>query len=378
MVIKLGEWLDSRGVNWGPIGIPHETDILFEVFNRLTGLKERYLADGLSGREHFIRAIYEHLVEVLDKSSTVFSTLADTDVCLTLKMLVAPQPGFEDASPLVHTLVRDSKSKWAREAYRPLDDFAYHKNTAFKQIAHSSARAPVFHSDQLLKDASSGKYINENNEWTRFYGKAAVVGVPAAGFEKFGLCGFLCADSRTGSLKRTLRALATVSEHLYTVFGTALYADRRLLGAGAFSDIEQGSTGYDPAQSALSLGSWVFDDNRLIPINPGHQAALEELIFELGEIYKSEIFLQPGASIGVPGAWDLRSSPPHGRSDVKEDTYVSLGHDVDPTELVDDIWATLRKSGPPTPEQGRQALERVATYDEYGRKILTGLKKRRA
>lgn len=374
MVLNFGNTLERLE----RFGRSDETDILFEVFNRLAVLKDRYLADGLSGREGFIEAIHQHLVEVLDKSSTVFSTLADTDVCLTVKMLIAPPADSNDPAPLVHTLVRDSMSKWTREAYRPLDDFPYHMNTAFKQISHSKARAPVFHSDQLFKDVGRGKYVNVNNEWMRFYGKAAVVGIPAAGFERFGLCGFLCADARTGSLRRTLRALETVSEHLYDVFGAALYADRSLLGVGNFSDMDQSTTGYDPAHSALSLGSWIYEGGQLIRNNVEHQVALQDLIFEIGEIYRRDIFPQPGASIGAPSFRDPRPSRPHREADTMQDKYVSLGHDVDPTEPVDDIWAPLRTNGPPSPEMARQALERVAGYDDYGRKILAGLKKRLA
>ena len=353
---------------------------LFGTFNQFADLREGYLAGGASERTEFLRATCAHMVKVMDHSANLLSTLADTEVSLTIKVL-APSPSIVEASPpVVHTLMRNSLSRRDREFYDPLNDFPYHLNTAFRQIAHNSARSPIFHSDHLLRDCKRGLYDNVNDYWKGLYGKAAVVAIPAAGFSNHGLCGFLCADARTGSLKRTFRALETISSHVYHVFGLALSADEAVRGAFHFADLPEGSTGHDPAQAIMTLCSWKYERKTLIPNDAESQTRFQSLIREIESIYKADFPLNTGALFELPvtkGTQAVRFQD--GGSEMAETKTKTLSEFVRPGDTPsDDIWRRLDQRKPLDTERDERILRRVASYDSYADKILAGLKKRRA
>jgi len=332
--------------------LPSDATALSRVWNQLT-LLEAAARGGAPADEDLAIGIYKHMLDAVDLAATMISYNVMAEAAVTVKLLWR-QP---DGSAVVRTLLRNRRSRLARETYRPLNNFSYRGNTAFEDIVERGQAH--FAADNLLVLEAMGRYKNCNNYWPEYYNSTAVVPIPEARDGRGGIVGFLCADSYYGRLDDTdkvIHPLAVMAEHLYNIFGLALEttAEKPRKSSAKASD------------AACQLG-WVFLDGALTPHKEERQMAFQDavhLIENAGRRSENSTHARAYPRVGGDAP-----APSGGRSMELDEDWTGLltDNDMDPHRV-----AALKRLGELSEADHVKILEQIAPENPYAQQLLDG------
>jgi len=294
-----------------------------------------------------VAAECEQLVAFLDATTTFLSGVCKADASLSLKILWWDP---EETTTTLHTLLRSTRTRKARERYAPRNNFSYLENSAFADILRQWPRKRSFSLDNLVEQAALGKYDNSNRWWKAFYNTTAVVPIPPLGDGKYTKCspiGFLCADAVTGSLAN--------DSALFTLESAAqCYYDY-------FAGLYEFSTG---KQHLFCEWDPIMSDS--VPQHLDEHLVFQHALLQLETVYCVETELPGADDVGSSRlAWDktrwLRHSAewmmtkPHPEQDRILSERLST-----PTSR---LWAKLRDKPRLSKEQQKDVLAEIATYN---------------
>lgn len=356
-------------------------DPLFLEFQKFDVISRRLQAEGFPTLDELLAATIDHLVEVVDASATLLSTLASTDVSITIKMLQAPQESAVHQIAHVHTFMRNQLSRATREVYqtsraiyKPVDWFPYSANTAFEEIPNKSGRLAYFLENNLQRRLAAGRYKNGNDDWKRLYNAAAVVAIPSVLQPNAGLLGYLCADARYGKLQPVLRPLEAIATHIYNVLGLLFLASEQETPRVISVDPD-GMSNIDDSNELLARASWRVVSGTLQQNDESINQRFIQLMGKLETMYEHRYPITTGAPSGpVREGTSLRSAS--GDAEMTSSEQGWLGNEITDREWRRDSILRALQEHPVTEEESLAALEAVAETDSYAAQMLQRFRSR--
>lgn len=335
----------------GASGTPSFYDLLLRTYTANFQALRLPDPEHLDGQALF--AVTEHCVRFIDLTSAFLTKQIGSEVSLSVKFLWEMAEG-ED--PALHTVFRSTNTRAMREAYAPINNFSYAKNTAFKALLDGWPSITSFASDNLLEDIVHRRYENANSNWVIFYTATAVVTIPSAPGADIFPIGFVCADAKkegldTPEIRLTLESAAS---HLYNVLG--------VLFAGKRSDQTSRARAKTKQTMAVIPCGWNADAHGLRPIDHENQLAFQKTIEKIEFVYATDPAFTGEAPRPLSGIRRV-----HGASPLFEETLM-----IDD----DDLAQLARESDSPDAKRYLAVRASPKLTEEQFAKVMKDLQER--
>ncbi len=180
---------------------------------KVTELLEKFRTEQAVPGGQFDTHAFNSLQNIINILSSTLSAELKESCSVSIKLLWTNPQGRDDV-PVVHTLLRDSRSAQERVRFSP-DDFPLNWNSAFLDIA-TQVEGDFYTDSNLMLRAAKNRYDNINSNWPRLYNSTAVKAIGLKSSEQRCLIGFVCVDAWYASFSKPKieKIIAHVAEYI--------------------------------------------------------------------------------------------------------------------------------------------------------------------
>ena len=330
--------------------VTHSDDraIIASVHDELERIDNVRTNNGFTEPGDLCLEVYIHLRSLLDRLSLLISSEIGANAAISLKLLWDDG----DNTPVIRTFLRDQESEAMRSHYRPPNKFSPQENTAFSYILYDSDEF-YFCADSLLSLNAEGRYINSNPYWQKLYNSTAVSTVFNRNSKTHeGMLGFLCADSKAGSLKsrKVRHLLDSFSEHIYNCY-KVVSAET---GSFLTNEIEMG---------------WLRSNGQLLLADTDEHRSFQE-VTQLMEAAFFQKFPNSARERFYPSQAEeiANAHYPRGVRAMSDHDNLELVFGADDSDLDPELLAAV--SAPVSDKKFVRILEKISPYDSYAKDML--------